>query len=184
MKKIIYVAFAFVIVALFLSSCLTIEKKSYTFELTGSNAGKLTIKYYNIMSSGNNDTTDETKADFDELTSGYVLGDKMQNEYPTATNINKRLFEENGQLCGEVTLDFPDLKGAKLFQYDKKSPVMMYLSSMNTEYYLSSNGLYGGDVMPVVFWSAKTKKLELTTSGTKPGDGTKSLLDQYKAWKK
>ena len=38
--------------------------------------------------------------------------------------------------------------------------------------------------MPVVFWSAKTKKLELTTSGTKPGDGTKSLLDQYKAWKK
>jgi len=183
MKKIVTIVLIASMAVAF-TSCLTVEKKYYTFELTGKNAGKLTIKYVNIMSSGNSDTTDESQKDFDELTADYILGDKMQNDFPTATNINKRLFEENGQLCGELTLNFPDLKAAKLFQYDAKSPFMFYMSSFNTEYYIESNGSYGGDIMPVVFWAAKEKNLTLSTSVTKPGAGNIALLDKYKAWKK
>jgi len=51
---------------------------------------------------------------------------------------------------------------------------------LDSEAYVESNGQYGGEVMPAVFWSRKQKKLTLTTSVTKPDETTVSLLKNYK----
>ncbi|NTV84049.1 MAG: hypothetical protein HGA23_07100, partial [Bacteroidales bacterium] len=53
--------------------------------------------------------------------------------------------------------------------------------SIDSEYYSESNGEYGGDIMPVVFWDPGLKKLELKTDVTAPDETTLSLLDRWKA---
>lgn len=183
MKKhgLLIIAFAFF--AFMLSGCLTVEKKQYTYEITGKDSGKLTIKYINLLGS-EDDSTYSTEEDFNELIDSYLYGDKIEKSYPGATNIQKRLFEENGMLCGEVTMDFPNLATSHLYQYDKNSPIMFSVSqSLDSEEYLESNGTYGGEKMKVIFWPKGTKKLTFTTkvSGT---DSYVSLLSDYKLWRK
>jgi len=176
----ILLLFTIGVFALFLSSCLTVEKKQYTFELTGKDSGKLTIKYINIMSNVDSAGVTEIK-DFQELLDTYVKGTKIEETYPNAKNFSKRLFEENGVLCGEVSMDFPDLTAARLYQLDKKSPYMFYASSVDGETYLESNGTYGGEFMPVVIFSNSMKKLVVTTSVSKPTEESYvSLLKLYK----
>lgn len=169
--------------ALIMTSCLTVEKKEYLFEMTGENSGKMTIRYINILSVMD-DGNDVSAADFQELLDKYINGDQLLQDFPGASNLTKRLYEENEQLCGEVTIEFSDLSAARLYQYDKKSPVMMCISAaFDSETYVSSNGSYGNDYMPVVFWPSGTKRLEVTTSVSAPDETSLSLLPAYKAWK-
>lgn len=183
MKR-IFLFLAIGVFAMFLVSCLTVEKKQYTFEFTGKNSGKLTIKYINIMS--NVDSAGYTEIqDFDELLTSYVNGTKIEEAYPEGANITKRLFVENGVLCGEVVLEFPSLSAARLYQFDKKSPFMFNASSIDSETYVESNGTYGGDFMPVVMFPNKLKKLIVTTSVSKPTDESYvSLLGEYTKYNK
>jgi hypothetical protein len=172
------------LLALVMSSCLTTEKKEYIFKFTGKNSGTLTIKYFNLMSTSD-DTTDVSKQDFTELMEKYIKGDNIKAEYPTATNIHKQLFEVNGQLNAELTMDFADLESAKLYQPDPNSPLMLCLTTeKETERYLESNGKYGGTNMPVVFWNKDLKELHLTSGITKPDESSRSLIGRYKEWKK
>ena len=92
-----------------MAGCLTCERKEYVFKLTGSNSGILTIKYVNIFS-GMIDSAGEIDADYDELINMWLYGKKLESDFPGATKFRKRIFEENGQLCGEVSMDFDDLK--------------------------------------------------------------------------
>ncbi|MFU8843995.1 MAG: hypothetical protein ACNA7V_09340 [Bacteroidales bacterium] len=167
------------LVALF-TSCLTIEKKVYTFEMKDNNSGTLTIKYVNIMSI-KDDNTDVSEADFEELISEYIDGNKLESDYPGAVVKSKRLFEENGELCGEVIIEFTELASVGLYQYDSKSPYMFNIGSFfDSESYLSSNGEFGGDVMPVIFWPRNLKTLTLTTLTTTPDESTVGLVSLFR----
>jgi len=167
---------------LFLSSCLTVEKKEYIFKLKDAHSGTLTIKYYNIMSM-KDDTADISQSDFDEMISAYIDGNQLAEDYPNALIRSKKLFECDGELCAEVIMDFDDLKSVGLFQYESKGPYMFNVGSfLDSESYLKSNGEFGGDVMPVVFWPKSLKSLNLTTYVTEPDESTISLLDEYKNW--
>ncbi len=164
------------------SSCLTVESKEYTYELTDNNAGKLTIKYINIYSV-TDDGRDVSAEDFQELVAKYLNGDQIKEEFPAATNIKTRLFEENGFLCGEVTLDFNDLNAARLYRFDEKSPIMMNISTaFDSESYSTSNGVYGNEHMPVVFWPSENTTLKVTTSISKPDESSISLINEYRNW--
>ena len=166
-----------------MSSCLTVEKKEYSFKLTGKESGTLTIKYINIMSIMDEET-DVSEDDFNELITSYIEGDEIEKSYPDAKNIKKKLYEENGKLCGEVTLEFENLKDVGLYVHNKKAPLMYYLSGgLGMETFEKSNGEYGGEVMPVVFWNNKQKDLSVVTVVTEPDETTVSLLEQYKKWK-
>lgn len=181
LKPIVIVVFAFLSVVM--TSCLTVEKKQYSFEFTGENAGKLTIRYINILSVMD-DGNDVSTADFQELLDKYINGDQLLQDFPGATNLKKRLYEDNDQLCGEVSLEFTELSAARLYQYDRNSPVMMCISAaFDSETYISSNGSYGNDFMPVVFWPSGSKKMEVVTSVTTPDETSMSLLAAYKTWK-
>ena len=170
---------------LFLSGCLTCEKKVYTFEVKSDNSGRLTVKYVNIMSI-KDDSLDVSSEDFQSLISDYMDGEELQNAFPDATVLSRRLYKEDGVLCGEVIYEFSDLNGAKLFRYKGEGPFMFCLGcySLDSEYYSESNGEYGGEVMPIVFWEEGSKKLTLTTDVTYPDETTVSLLDNWLEWEK
>ena len=165
---------------LFLTSCLTVEKKEYKYELTGKNSGTLTIIYYNIAST--NDSAGVARTDFIELIETYVKAAKPEDDFPGANVIKKELFEDNGKLCGRLVLGFSDLKTAKLYQTDPKSDYMLHMSNFS-ESFQSSNGIFGGEIMPVIFWSKKLKELTVTSTVEKNIENTLSLLEMYKAWK-
>ncbi len=171
-----------ILVAFISSGCLTYEKKEYKFELTGENSGTLTIKYINIMSIMD-DTLDVSEEDFEVLISEYLNGNKIENSFPGAQNIKKRLFEENGILCGEVIMDFDNLEDVKLYRFKDMGPFMLNLINFDeSEVYKSSNGEYGGEIMPVVFWDGNSKNIELTTQYTSPDNTCVNLLSRFRSW--
>jgi hypothetical protein len=177
-------ALAFGIFFMFaLSSCLHVEKKQYTFELTGENSGKLTVKYINLFSNKESDTLDISEKDYESLVNEYLEGGKLEEDYPGARNFKKRIFEENGVLCGEVTMEFENLDVVKLFKYDKASPMMYYYKGANDEKYLETNGKTTNS-MPVVFWDKTMKKLTLTTKLDEVSASSVSLVEQYRKKKK
>ncbi len=181
-KRFILALFVGLLMVMGLTSCLTVENKEYTYELTGVNSGKLTIKYINIYSIMD-DGRDVSAEDFKELVDKYLNGTQIAEDFPTAKNISSRLFEENNQLHGEVTLEFDDLNAARLYQYDDKCPIMMNISTaFDSETYLSSNGIYGNEHMPVVFWPVENKTLVVTTSVSKPDETGVSLVEEYRKW--
>ena len=168
---------------LFISGCLTCEKKEFTFKLTGPNSGSLTIKYYNLMSTMD-DTVDISEEDFMDLVNNYYVGSNIENDFPETRMVDKRLFEEDGVLCGEIVLEFDSLSMARLYRFKDEGPFMYCVScGGETEAFEYSDGEYGGDIMPVVFWDRKQKELHLTTRVTEPDETTISLLDHYTQWK-
>lgn len=172
---------ALVFLAIAVTGCLTVEKKEYIFELT-KDSGKLTIKYINILSLNDSIPGDAAEADYMELMDDYINGETIEESYPNASNINKRLYVENGQLCGEVTMDFTDISQAMLYRLDKKSPYMFSISeTIDGESYITSNGTYGNEeYMKVVFWPKKAKMLTVTTSVEEPSEDAYSLADEHK----
>jgi len=170
--------------AFLFSSCLTCEYKEYTFKLTGNNKGTLTIKFVNIMSEYDDteelSQAEQAKADYNELVNNYMNGDEVKNMYPEATFKSSRLFEENGQLCGEAVFEFTDINHVKLFRADEASPFMFYNSSLFSETYSSSNGTMGPEHFPIVIWNNKMKSLELKNTITAPSEKTITLLNIWK----
>lgn len=168
-----------------MTSCLTVEYKKYVFEFTGKNSGKLTITYYNIHSQ-KDDSVDVSAQDFEELINDYLTGNKIESYFPLATNFKKRLFVENNQLCGEITMEFNSLEAVRLMQLGKKGPIVMDLSkTIDGESFESTNGTYGNsEYMNIVYWPANAKKLEVVTSVSKfDPEKSVSLAAQYYKWK-
>jgi hypothetical protein len=169
-----------VVLSVFITGCLTVEKKEYTFQLKDNNSGTLTIKFINLMSM-KDDTIDVSASDFIELTNSYINGSQLETDYENAVVRSKRLFEENGVLCGEAIIDFTELSSVGLFQYEPKGPYMLNIGSfLDGETFLGSNGDYGGDIMPVVFWPKSNEIFSVSTTVTNPDETTVGLLSQYK----
>lgn len=183
MKKNAVKLLALAFFAFLLSSCLTVEKKEYKWEITGPNSGILTITYINILSDMD-DSTDVSAEDFDELLNSYLLGTYIDDHFPMASNIEKRLYAKDNQLWGEVTMEFDDLQAAHIYQHEKKGPYMFCVNTAaDTETYEESNGEFPDDYMPVVFWAGKEKELTLTTIVQEVDETTLSLVGQYYKWK-
>jgi hypothetical protein len=169
-----------IIIPISIASCLTCERKEYIFQLTGENSGKLTIKYINIFSSLI-DSTGELSADYDELTNLWLKGEKLERDFPDATKFRKRIFEEDGTLCGEVTMEFDDLSKVHLYRYKDTGPFMFSLSNFNDdgETFLQTNGEFGGEKMPVIFWPVEAQSLRFSTKIATPDSSCVSMLKQW-----
>jgi len=167
-------------IPLFIPGCLTCERKEYVFNLTGPNSGKLTIKYVNIFSSLI-DSTGELSSDYDELASMWLNGEKLELDFPGAKNFRKRLFKENGSLCGEVSMEFDDISKVRVYRNKGKGPFMLNISDVNDdgEIYSQGNGKFGGEKMPVISWPENTKTLKFTTKIAAPDSTTVSMLNMW-----
>jgi hypothetical protein len=181
MKKIFLFLF-FGFISVYLTGCLTTETKEYSYSLEKDKSGHGSIKYVNIMS----DSIANTESDYQELIQSYLKGDEIKKDLTGAKNIKTRLFEEDNLLCGEVSFDFDDIARLKFYKYKETGPWCYYLSILSmgliggTETYFSSNGTYGGDTMPVIFWDGSQKEFKFKTTITQPGKSTISLLEMWK----
>jgi hypothetical protein len=176
--------FRFIIALLILLSipgCLTCEKKEYVFHLTGKNSGKLTIMYVNIFSSLI-DSTGEVNVDFEELTEMWLNGKKLEIDFPQVKKIRKRLFEENGTLCGEVTMEFDDLSKVGLSRNTIQKTYMFNLSNVKDdgENFAQTNGDFGGEITPVISWPEDIRTLRFSTKITTPDSSCVSMLKMWK----
>lgn len=166
-----------IIIPLSITGCLTCERKEYVFQLTGENSGRLTIKYVNIFSSLI-DSTAEITSDYEELTDMWLKGEKIELDFPQAKKFRKRLFEENGTLCGEITMEFDDLSKVGLYRFMNKGPYMFSMSGVNDdgENFAQSNGEFGSDKMPVIFWPEDLRTLKFSTKISDPDSTCVSML--------
>ncbi|NVO18183.1 MAG: hypothetical protein HXX13_00690 [Bacteroidetes bacterium] len=170
------------LLAFILSSCLTCERKEYIFQLTGENSGRLIIRYINIFSNSI-DSAAEISSDYDELVNMWLKGEKIERDFPKATKFRKRLYEQNGQLCGEVIMEFTNLSDVRLYRYNHQGPYMFSMSAVpdDGENFIQCSGEFGGDQMPVVFWPLDAQELRFSTSIAKPDSSCVSLLDLWRA---
>lgn len=167
-----------------LSGCLTCERKEYVFQLTGENSGRLTIKYVNIFSSLV-DSTGELTVDYNEMINLWLKGEKVERDFPLAKKFKKRLFKENGTLCGEVIMEFDDLSKVNLYRYRNRGPYMFSMSGVNDdgENFAQTNGEFGGEKLPVIFWPEDARTLRFITKIATPDSTTVSMLDMWEAGK-
>jgi hypothetical protein len=169
--------------SLLLTGCLTVETKEYRFKLKSDQSGEATIRFENIHSESD-DTLDVSKDDFAHLIDAYVKGNKLEMDNPGFHNVQKRLFEENGVLVGEITFTFDSLSVVRMFKYDNASPYMYLAStSMSSEHFLSSNGTLGAQWMPVVFWPKSTREFVIKTRVTSEVSYQRSLVKFFREWK-
>jgi hypothetical protein len=174
--------FSLAALGLSLSGCLTVESKEYRIKLKSDHSGEATIKFINIMSEAD-DTVDITGDDFKQLIDFYLHGTQLEKENPGFQNVKKRLFEENGTLCGEITFTFDSLGSVRLFQYDDDSPYMYAVGSpLSSEQYVESNGVLPRDWMPVLLWPKETREFYIKTKVVSEVSFQRSLLTNYADW--
>lgn len=193
MKKSLSFVTLIAAVAILFTGCLTCEKKEFTYQLNKDGSVNLTIKYYNLMSSfsGGSEESEESEegaetaestleADFEDLMSNYVNGSSPESEYTNAVVETKRLFEENGTLCGEIRMKFASASDAKLFVDAKRKLILKDFCSSYSETLSVTNGSYDGS-SPFVIWDTKAKTLTYTTSVSSAyTEGNTSLLSRWK----
>ncbi|HHS49983.1 MAG TPA: hypothetical protein ENN07_02590 [candidate division Zixibacteria bacterium] len=170
-------------VAVLTVGCLSFAEKQYTWQIQPDGSGKGTIVYRNIFSSGNTDD-DYTADDFVQLINDYLEGETLENETPGMRNVKKKLFVEDGFLCGEVTFEFAHFNEVGFYQYKGKGPMMFYLSN-SSETFINSSGDWAGEDFPIVFWPEGTKEFNVvTTMGDPYEEGAVSLIPLYEHWEK
>ncbi|MER3524697.1 MAG: hypothetical protein C4326_11730 [Ignavibacteria bacterium] len=165
-----------------LNGCLTVEYKEYRFTLKNGQPGEATIRFINILSESD-DTTDITRDDFQTLLETYLSGNKLERDNPGFRNMKKRLYEDKGMLCGEISFTFDSLSAVRLFKFDACSPYMYYASNpLSSETLVETNGIVGEQWMPIVFWKSDTREFYVKTKLSSEARFRKSLLKQYREW--
>ncbi|MFQ5799868.1 MAG: hypothetical protein ACE5H0_14415 [Bacteroidota bacterium] len=176
-------AFALLCMTL-LTGCLFVELKEYRFTPTDGNSGSGSITFTNVRST-DEDTMDTTEGDFAAMISDYYEGTQLETENPAFKNIQKTLYEKDGLLVAEITFTFDGLDAVKLYRYDQDSPYMYYLGgdAFDSEELVETNGTYGGENMPLIFWPKNKKSFYFKTRLATSLEGTRSLLPRYREWK-
>jgi hypothetical protein len=174
---------ALLLLPLLFGQCLTVEMKEYRIRLKSNGSGEATIRFINIMSEAD-DSLDITADDFQQLIQFYLHGTKFEDDNPGFRNPRKRLFEENGKLVGEIQFSFDSLAALRIFRYDDDSPYMYYIGNpLASEQLVESNGRYGGDWMPVIFWGREMKELYFKTHIASEVSHRRGLVDRFRAWR-
>lgn len=173
---------------LLFGGCLTASHKEMRLTLNpDGKSGSGMILFSHIHSEATEDTTDATKKDFNSLISEYYQGKKFEMATKGIKNIKKRLYLDGKDLMGEITFDFADIADLGFFRYNGRGPFLYYV--LADGYFTSgqfevSNGSYGGEKMPIVFWDENTKDFYVKVGLSSPQSPERSIIPLYQAWVK
>ena len=168
-----------------LSGCLTSEFKEIRITLNPDGSGKGSITYIDISSEQGDDTVSLAKEDFESLVADYLEGKSFETANDKLKNVKKRLFVADGKLMGEVTFEFSEISAIGLFRHQGEGPYMYYTLAdgfLTSGQYAASNGSYGGDKMPIVFWPSNATEFYLKMALSSPETPKTSLTSNYIAW--
>jgi len=170
------------VLAVAVGGCLTAQRKIMVYTLRPDGSGTGSIVFENLMSM-DDDGVDASARDYGELINTYVKGNRFQELDPDLQNVQRRLYEENGMLCGELTFEFASYESVGLYRHDSSGPYMYHVgrqSDIAAERFDSSNGRVGGPRMPVVFWPAETTVFRIVAALQEPASDTRSLLPMFR----
>ena len=164
-----------------LSGCLIASKKVLIIDVLpdGSGTGRM---FYTDISSLQEDEHDRTVEDYTTLVADWYHGSEFQERYRGVLDPQKRMFELGNALHAEVTFTFDHYNDIGLYRHDGTGPWMYYAlrHTSNVEGFDSTNGSYGGDLMPVIFWPEETTTFRIVNRFD-PGDAeVTSLLSLYR----
>ncbi len=175
------------IVALF-NGCLTASHKEMRLSLNADGkSGTGTILFTHIHSEVNEDTTNVTTKDFNALISEYYQGKKFETATKGIKNIKKRLYLDGKDLMGEVTFEFDNVADLGFFRFNGRGPFLYYVLSdgyFTSGDYVLSNGSYGGEKMPIVFWDENARDFYVKVALSSPQSPERSIVPLYQAWVK
>jgi hypothetical protein len=165
-----------------LPGCLTVGQKEYRIRFLSETSGRASIRFIDIGSE-TDDTSDVARQDFQHLIEFYLEGTQFEMGNPGFRNPRKSLYEQNGVLCGEIEFEFDSLETIRLFRFQNTGPYMYYMGSESlSEDLVETNGSYGGDEMPVIFWPEGTDEIHIRTRISTETPSRKSLLSHFKSW--
>ncbi len=177
--------FAPIFACFVLSGCLTSEFKEIRITLNPDGSGKGIITYVDISSEQGDDTVSLAKEDFESLVADDLEGKSFESANEKLKNVKKRLFVADGKLMGEVTFEFSELAAIGLYKHQNEGPFMFYTLAdgfLTSGQYAASNGSYGGDKMPIVFWPSNTTEFYVKMALSAPETPKTSLATNYIAW--
>lgn len=177
--------FAPVFACLVLSGCLTSEFKELRISLNPDGSGKGSIMYSGISSEQGDDTASLAQEDFESLVADYLEGRSFETANEHLKNVKKRLFVAGGKLMGEITFEFSDIAAIGLYKHKGEGLFMYYTLAdgfLTSGQYVASNGSYGGDKMPVIFWPSNASEFYVKMALSSPETPKTSLTSNYVAW--
>ena len=162
-------ALALIAILSLVPGCLIVDTKEYHITLKSGGSGEARIVFNDIQS--------------DQLIDLYLHGSQLERDNPGYKNVEKHLYEKDGKLNGEVTFAFDSLAVMRLFRYDNDGPLMYFVGSpLSSEVMVETNGTFGRDWMPIVFWPKGTKDLYIKTRVVSQGSYHRPLLALFRAW--
>ncbi len=172
------------VMVMVLGGCLTSEYKEYHYRINQDGSGEGTMKFVNLVSE-EDDEQDVSLKDFEELISDYYEGEQFSEDNPHLTITDKKLYEEDGMLMGEVVFTFDNADSIGFFQYEDCDccPWMLYIGSIS-ETFLESNGTYlGADRdFPMIIWEEGQDEFNFKTHLKEDMSDGHGLLALYKTW--
>lgn len=155
-----------------LGGCLTAGRKVITLRVNADGTGSGTMVFQDIGSM-REEEQDNSLTDYSRLVDGWLHGDAFEQANPALYNVKKRLFAEGSKLNGEISFQFYHYSDIGLFRYNDAGPWMYYtqVNASEIERFDTSNGEFGGAMMPVVFWPEKAKEFRIENafeSGDRP----------------
>lgn len=176
----------FTILAVFCSGCLTADLKELRISLKpDGKSGTGSIVFSRIHSEMSSDTANNTREDFNSLITEYYQGKKIDETLKGTHNIKKRLYLDGNDLMGEVTFEFNNVADLGFFQFNNSGPFMYYTLAdgvFTSGQFEASNGSYGGEKMPIVFWDSSTRDFYLKISLSSRESPHRSIIPLYKTW--
>jgi hypothetical protein len=173
-----------VVVAAFLCiGCLNTEYKEYRYKFNSDGTGTGTIKFINLYAEAEDDST--AKEDFDMLVESYLNGTQFSDDNPEYTVKEKRIFMENGQLCGEVTVSFSSAEELGFFVKGGCDCCPLLFSPANmAENVDSTNGTQhsSGGSATFVEWPNGTNEVYIRTLVSETAADGMSLVSYYENW--
>ena len=167
-----------------LTGCLTPEYKEYYYTINDDGTGEGRMKFINLVSE-EEDEEDVSAKDFGELITDYYEGEQFSEDNPHLTITDKKLYEEEGMLMGEVWFTFDNADSAGFYKYGdcECCPWMLYIGSIS-ETYLESNGTFlGADRdFPMIVGDDGQDEFYFKTHLKEDMSNGHELLPLYKAW--
>ena len=167
-----------------LTGCLTPEYKEYYYTINDDGTGEGRMKFINLVSE-EEDEEDVSAKDFGELITDYYEGEQFSEDNPHLTITDKKLYEEEGMLMGEVWFTFESADSIGFYRYEDCNccPWMLYIGSIS-ETYLESNWTFlGADRdFPMIVWDDGQDEFYFKTHLKEDMSNGHELLPLYKAW--
>ena len=180
------------VLSLALSGCLGYAKREYRFTLNPDGSGSGIIRFVNIVSidenSGSENAKDVSFKDFATLISDHLEGTEFENNHPNLKVTEKKLYEEDSVLVGEVRFTFTSIDSIGFLRRPQCDccPIL-YINAFgeNDEKIVETNGklVEGVASSPFVEWDGKTEEFTFKTTAQSDLSGTRSMADYYRTWK-